>query len=99
LKPELPLRPALPPPLVKLLVELEADHAFGEEVVAPFRKALVALDREADGNHDALQMLQAFSLIAAQPRPARDRFEDIAKIVNLPKGPTTVTIVNAGPSA
>jgi hypothetical protein len=83
---------ALPPPLAELLDELADDHAFGEEVVAPFRAALIALDREADGNYDALQMLQAFSLIAAQPRPARDRFEDIAMIVNLPKGPTTVTI-------
>jgi hypothetical protein len=83
---------ALPPPLIKLLAELEADHAFGEEVVGPLRSALVALDREADGCHDALQMLQAFSLIAAQPRPARDRFEEIAMIVSLPKGPTTVTI-------
>jgi hypothetical protein len=84
--------PTLPRPLIKLLAELEADHAFGEEVVAPFRSALVALDQEADGNYDALQMLQAFSLIAAQPRPARGRFEDIAKIINMPKGLITITL-------
>jgi hypothetical protein len=84
--------PALPPPLIKLLAELEADRAFGEGVVAPFRSALVALDRESDGCHDALQMLQAFSLIAAQPRPARDRFEDIVHIVSLPKGKISVTL-------
>jgi hypothetical protein len=83
---------ALPPPLVKLLDELTADHAFGPEVVAPFHKALIGLDGEADGNHDALMMLQAFSLIAAQPRPARDRFEDIVHIVNLPKGKISVTL-------
>jgi hypothetical protein len=86
MKRESPSGAAALPPLVKLLDELEADHAFGEEVVEPLRIGLSALDREADGNHDALQMLQAFSLIAAQPRPARDRFEDIVHIVNLPKG-------------
>jgi hypothetical protein len=83
---------ALPPPLARLLDELAADPAFGEEVVTPMRAAAVALDREADGNHDALMMLQALSLVAAQPRPARDRFEDIAMIVSLPKGPVTITI-------
>lgn len=87
-----PFCSALPPPLIKLLAELETDRAFGEEVVGPLRSALVALDRESDGCHDALQMHQAFSLIAAQPRSARDRFEDIAKIINMPKGMITITL-------
>jgi hypothetical protein len=82
---------ALPRPLVALLDALEADPAFGSEVVNPMREAAIALDQEADGNHDALQMLQALSLVAAQPRSARDRFEDIAKIVQA-KGCITVTI-------
>jgi hypothetical protein len=43
-----PSRPALPPPLAKLLNELEADHAFGPEVVEPMRVAALQLDREAD---------------------------------------------------
>jgi hypothetical protein len=87
------LRTALPPPLAELLDELEADHAFGEEVVAPMRAAAIALDHEADGNYDALQMLQALALVAAQPRPARDRFIDIAAIVQA-RGRVTVTIRN-----
>jgi hypothetical protein len=80
-KPDSLSRPALPPPLVKLFNELEADCAFGPEVVTPMRAAAVALDREADDNLDAANLLQALSLVSAQRRPARDRFIDIAEIV------------------
>jgi hypothetical protein len=86
-----PSGPALPPPLAELLDDLEADHAFGPEVVVPLRAAAISLDREADDNHDALQMLQALALVAAQPRPARDRFIDIAEIVQA-RGRVIVTI-------
>jgi hypothetical protein len=91
MKPDLPSHPALPPPLAKLLNELEADHAFGPEVVGPMRVAAVALDREADDNLDAANLLQALALVAAQPRPARDRFIDIGEIVEA-RGKITVTI-------
>jgi hypothetical protein len=84
----------LAPPLEKLLAELEADHAFGPEVVEPMRAAAIALDREADNNHDALMMAQAISLVAAQRRPARDRFIDIAELVQA-RGKVTVTIRRA----
>jgi hypothetical protein len=81
----------LPPPLANLLDELAADHAFGEEVVTPMRAVAVALDREADDNLDAANLLQALALVAAQPRPARDRFIDIGEIVQA-RGRVTVTI-------
>jgi hypothetical protein len=84
----------LAPPLEKLLAELEADHAFGPEVVEPMRAAAIAFDREADNNHDALMMAQAIALVAAQPRPARDRFIDIAELVQA-RGKVTVTIRRA----
>jgi hypothetical protein len=45
------------------------------------RAAAVALYREADDNLDAANLLQALSLVSAQRRPARDRFIDIAEIV------------------
>jgi hypothetical protein len=81
----------LPPPLAKLLDELAADHAFGPEVVEPMRAAAAALDREADDNLDAANLLQALALVAAQRRPARDRFIDIAEIVQA-RGKVRVTI-------
>lgn len=81
----------LPPPLAKLLDELQRDHAFGHDVVAPLRQAFAALDREGDANHHALECLQCLALIAAQPRSARDRFEDIGKVLNL-RGKITVTL-------
>jgi hypothetical protein len=81
----------LPQPLERFLAELAADHAFGEEVVTPMRAAAIALDREADDNLDAANLLQAIALICAQPRPVRDRFEDIAHIVGL-RGKVTITL-------
>ena len=45
------------------------------------RVAAEALSKEADDSHDALMMLQALSLVAAQRRPVRDRFVDIGEIV------------------
>jgi hypothetical protein len=95
-----PLAPrvTLPPPVTRFLTELATDRAFGEEVVAPMRDALCALDREADGLHpgapDALKEMQAIALIAAQPRSVRDRIEDIAKVV-MAEGKVTVMIRRA----
>ena len=43
------------------------------------RAAAEALNREADDSYDALMMLPALSLVAAQPRPVRDRFIDIVE--------------------
>jgi hypothetical protein len=81
----------LDPPLVRFFTELAADYAFGEEAVAPMVAAAEALSREADENYDALQLLQAIGLVAAQRRPARDRFVDIAEIVEA-RGRVTVVI-------
>jgi hypothetical protein len=83
---------SLPPPIAALLAELATDHAFGPAAVAPLYHAFAALDREADDNWHASQLMQALALIATQPRPARARFEDIARIIGMSKGPTTITI-------
>jgi hypothetical protein len=91
MKPNSLSRPALPPPLAKLLNELEADHAFGPEVAAPLREALISLDRAGDDCWDSGQCFQALALVAAQPRPARDRFIDIAEIVQA-RGRVTIVI-------
>jgi hypothetical protein len=85
----------LAPPLEKLLAELEPDHAFGEEVVAPMRAALEATELEADDNWHAGEMLRAFGLIAEQPRPLREQITDIFEILSMPKGRITVTIRRA----
>jgi hypothetical protein len=84
----------LPPPIARLLDELMQDHAFGREVVEPLCKWFTALDREGDDNPDALACMQAFAMIAAQPYPARERFEWIDRIATLPRdtGMITVTI-------
>jgi hypothetical protein len=82
----------LAPPLERLLGELEADHAFGPEVVAPMRAALKAAELEADDCWDAGEMLRCFGLIAEQPRPLRDRITDIFEILSMPKGRITVEI-------
>jgi hypothetical protein len=82
---------ALPPPLAKFFDELAADHAFGEEIVAPMREAFVALEEEAFFNHHAAQLMSALGLVAGQPRPVRDRFTDIAEIVQA-RGKVRVTI-------
>jgi hypothetical protein len=71
----------LAPPLERLFAELEADHAFGSEVVEPMRAAARSLTREADDSHDAMMMAQAIALVADQPRPARDRLRDIIEII------------------
>ena len=57
------------------------------------RAAAEALNREADDCYDALQVCQAISLVAAQPRPVRDRFTDIAEIVQA-RGRVVVRISN-----
>jgi hypothetical protein len=82
----------LPPPLIRLLGELMDDHAFGAEVVEPLCKWFTALDREGDDNPHALAAMQCFAMIAAQPYPARERFEAIDMVATAPKGPITVTI-------
>jgi hypothetical protein len=87
------LRTPLPPPLATFFNELAADHAFGEGAVAPMRAAASALSIEADDCYDALMMLQAISLVAAQRRPVRDRFTDIAEIASA-RGRVIVTIRN-----
>jgi hypothetical protein len=70
----------LPPPLDRMLNELEVDHAFGPGIVAALRAALRLLDREADDNPDALAALQALALLAAEPGTARSRFEATADL-------------------
>jgi hypothetical protein len=86
--------PLLPRPLARLCDDLEADHAFGPEIVRPFRAAAIALDREADDNPHAAALMQAISLIADQRRPARDRFVDIGAVLEA-RGKITVTIRRA----
>lgn len=70
------------------------------ETVESFRKALEALDREADGLHpgapEALKLMQCLAVICAEvSHPVRERFEALCMIVNLPKGKHTVTIQRA----
>jgi hypothetical protein len=81
MKTGLPSRPALPPPLAKLFDELRVDHAFGPVLVEQMHAAATDLDREADDNLDAENLLQALSLVASQRRPARDRITDIFELI------------------
>jgi hypothetical protein len=83
---------SLPPPLSRLLDELMCDHAFGAEIVEPLCKWLTALDREGDDNPDALACMQAFAMIAAQPYPARERFEAIDMVAMKSKGGAQITV-------
>jgi hypothetical protein len=81
----------LPQPIDKFLEEMTFDFDFGPGLAAGFRKAFIAIDREADDNYHALQFMQVVSHIASLPS-VRARFEAIDHVATAPKGNITVTV-------
>jgi hypothetical protein len=81
----------LSPPITAFLAEIAADPWLGD-IADQFRRAFEAIEREADDNWHAGEMMRAFGLIAEQPRTVRDRIADIAQIIDAPRGPIRVTI-------
>jgi hypothetical protein len=90
-KPSVSSCPPLPPPIARMLAEMESDPEL-REGVAELAAAFAASEREAADNWDAAQMVSCFGLIAEQNRPLRDRITDIFEILSMPKGRITVTI-------
>jgi hypothetical protein len=76
----------MPSPIEKFIADLRADPAFGDRVADEMLNALNALDIEGDGNTHALVLHAAFEWILEQPRTAREKYEAIGKIVDLPRG-------------